>query len=325
MGGVGPHLLQERAAFRGAALRQEGAAQPHPGEVGLGRVEAREGHRPQRRDRVGGAPRGQQRVAAVEEERSPLRSAPCGKLAGEGDEARPGRGGLRGNGVLAVEPVEGRGGRGAIAEGEVRVAEAEQGGRCLPRAGRDDLLEGGHGDGELPRLLEELNRPRERRAGDGTRGFVPRGEVGAGGGVRLAQGLLRAPEREQGVIPQQGPLDVRVRQLGEGVRGAARFDEAQARQEPREAGCRGPRELVGHGDEHARRRGAVACGGVAQGLLGRVLGLGVQAPVRSPRGAGRGEEEEEAEAGNQEENAPYVDPRAVGSPPARMRTSSSWK
>ena len=152
-----------------------------------------------------------------------------------------------------------------------------------------------------------------------------RGEVGAGRGVRLAQRLLRAAEREQRVVPQQGPLDVRVRQVGERVRGAARFDEAQARQEPREAGRRGPRELLGHADERARRRGAVAHGGVAQGLLGRVLRFGVQPPDRSPRGAGRGEEQEEAEAGDQEESAPYVDPRAVGSPPARIRTSSSWK
>ena len=184
---------------------QEGPAQPHPGEVGLGRVEAREGHRPQRRDRVGGAPRGR---GARCRARGGARARSGALRAG----SRPARATrrarasvrLRGNRVLPVEPVEGRGGRGAIAEREVRVAEAEQGGRRLARAGRDDLLEGGHGGVELPRLLEELPRLRERRAGDGARGLVARGEVGAGRGVRLAQRLLRAAERERARGPGAG-------------------------------------------------------------------------------------------------------------------------
>ena len=295
----------------GAALREEGPAQPHPDEVRLGRVEARERHRPQRRDRVGRAPRGQERVAALEEEASPLRSAPRGKLAGEGDEARPGLLRLRGRRVLPVEPVEGRGGRGAIAEGEVGLPEAEQGGGRLARAGRDDLLEGGHGGFELSRLPEELPRLRERRARDGARGLVPRGEVGAGRGFALAQGLLRAAEREERVVPEEGPLDVRVRQLGERVGGAARFDEAQAREEPREAGRRGPREPLGDADERARRRRAVAHGGVAQRPprpcpARRRAGARRGPPRRRARrggGEGRGSRSRRARA--------YMDPRAA--------------
>ena len=67
MGRVGSHLDEERAAFPDAALREEGPAQPHPGEVGLGRAQARERHGPQRGDGLGGAPRGEQGTAALEQ------------------------------------------------------------------------------------------------------------------------------------------------------------------------------------------------------------------------------------------------------------------
>jgi len=68
-------------------------------------------------------------------------------------------------------------------------------------------------------------------------------------------------------------------------------------------------------------------------LVFEAMGHGALDAVNTPvlgadgslRGAGSGEEEEEADAGDQDERAPYVDPRAVGSPPARIRTSSSWK
>jgi len=114
-------------------------------------------------------------------------------------------------------------------------------------------------------------------------------------------------------------------QVGDRVGGAARLQEAQAHEKAPEAGRRGPRKLLGHGEEPIRGRRAIARRRVVQGRLGGVARVSLEAPRGRSPGAGRSEEEEKAEARDQDVREPYMGPRTLGSPPARIRTSSSWK
>ncbi len=78
----------------------------------------------------------------------------------------------------------------------------------------------------LPGADEELRGPGKRGAGErGSRAGAGR-EVGARRGVPQAQGLLGAPEGEERVVGDEGQLDVRVREVEDGVGGPAGLEEA---------------------------------------------------------------------------------------------------
>ena len=125
------------------------------------------------------------------------------------------------------------------------------------------------------------------------------------------------------MVAQQGALDVRVGELGEGLGGAARVEEAQAGGEVREAGRRRPGNCsdTAASASPARRPSRTAASRSAASAASAARRC--EPPAREPPRGGRGEEEQETEAGDQEERAPYMGPRALGSPPARIRTSSS--
>ena len=326
MGRVLRHLLEEGSALGRAPPDEKGAAEPDAREVGLRGGEARERHRAQHGHGLDRLPRGEEGDAAVEQEPGALGGASRRQVGGEGGETRPGLARRRGSRMLAVEPVEGGRRASPVAAREAGPPELEESVRSLARAGRGDLLErAGQRGVQRPSLPEESGRAREGGAGDGAGGLEARGEERQSGLVGAAQGLLRAAEGEERVVAEERSLHVGVRQLGDGIGGTSQVEKAQAGSEAGETGDLGAGEAIGHGGEGGGRRGAVPKRRLAKRGLGGVARLGPEAPVGALL-AGRCQQGEKGEGREQDGAlAPYMGPRALASPPARIRTSSSWK
>src|SRR3989304_3165977 len=130
---------------------------------------------------------------------------------------------------------------------------------------------------------------------------------------RRFPGFLRS--RELPVEPVEGGRPRRPRGFGGGEAGG----------EVGEAGGRRSRVLPRDTRERVRAGGGCGVGeGGAKRHLGGVSRHGMQGPPR-PRGGGR-ENDEDTEGGEQDlAGGAYAEPSAPGSPPARIRTSSSWK
>ena len=278
-------LVEQRQRVARARLREQHAREAHAREVGVGRPQRGERHRAQRLDRLARAARG---------ERAPCRArarawrAPPAVRAGSWSATAASRARAASAtgepGVLAVEPVEGGGRRGAIAARELRVAQSEQGLRQLARAGRDHLLERARRPrpgGRRPRAARAARG--QRAADDAAAGLGRRREVRARRGVGLAERLLRLAAGRESVVAQRRARDVRVRELGDRLGVPSQVEQAQARREVGEPGGGAVGVLARRGAQGVEAGGAVARGGVAQRGLGGVGRVAGEAPGRARR------------------------------------------
>jgi hypothetical protein len=119
-------------------------------------------------------------------------------------------------------------------------------------------------------------------------------------------------------------VDVGVREVGDGVGGAARVEEPEPGDEVREARRGRAGEPLGDGGEALGRRGPAVASAASRSAASAVSsGLRPEAPLRP--GRHRRGATSKPRLAIKTAAPPYMGPRAVGSPPARMRTSSSWK
>ena len=327
MGRVGRNLLEQAPAFasrrrgrggRGRDARGRGRPRPEAGSRPLPRGGRRS---PPSTDRRRGAPH---RARAGAGPASAAESG--GQERGQGGEAGPAFPGLGRGRVLAVETVEGRRGLGLLATGEVGATEIEEGRGRLTRAGR---------------------RHRSSAAGSLASGFGLRARSAAAAGratqATVPWARLRPRDRNGRPLrpargpPARGPRPMRRgrgggsagRPGGSGGAGRRLARPASRRRSP--AARRARPEASVPGKRWETDASAVAAWGSSRRAASRSCRFGgvprlrLQAPVgssrrRAPRGGrgGRGSR-------SRREPGPYMGPRAFGSPPARIRTSSSEK
>ncbi len=318
-----------------ANARQIGVfAARNPGQVGL-----------QVSRGVGVAPDPEEGQSLGQTPRGARALARRGQEGAQGGEASRGFARLLGGGVLAIEAIVG-GGRRVVASGRLlHLGELKQEPRRGAGALAEGPLEGGHGACRFVRLAPDFGRAGQglTREGAGAFGAARGCEEGLRRGVRLLERLLGAAEAEERVIEEQGLLDVRVSEEGDGVRRPVDVHEEETRRELREArrhGARIPARNLAQAGEGGSRSGEPGSGGerVTEGLLLRVVWGRLKPELTSlgalgrDRGNRRGQEGKRSEEGEAHVTRASFELTWVRGPTRRRppgsararRRSSSW-
>ena len=354
---LGPGRAREAVGHRLVGVRRAGAARPVAGEMerGLGRVRRGAGDLLQQGASLGRPAAGEERAAESHageiglglgagsragRPAGPRAPPSCGPRRAERCRARGGGGALarRARGPLRGEPDEPRraprgpsptcgysvSSRSNAAAAAARSPRA----RCAsPRSSRASGASRGQDAATCSRAgiaasgcparaksaaafgsaAQRERRPRSRAGA----------EVGPRRGIRLAQGLLGAAEREEGVVGHAGSAGRRrARAGGRRRRAGPRRGDASPASKVREAGGRGPRELPRDGGERRQPR---PCRRGEPPRAGRTPRCPAAPRARRqpgvPAGAGRGEKRGRRRGSRARGGRAYVGPRAAGSPP----------
>ena len=229
--------------------------------------------------------------------------------------------------MLPIEPVEGGGRGGAIAARELGLAEVEESGGRLARAGPRGLLERGH------RRLPAVARAARSSAAFGSAvqatalaGSVPAARYERAGVVPLAERLLR-PRRGRGARGRAGGSARRPAWVRWAIASAGR--PASTRRRPARRWPRPDDGVPGNWrDTAARAVGAAApsrCAASRRAASAESRGSAWRRHGEAPPAPGAARRTRRPRLAIKTCASPYIGPRALGSPPARMRTSSSWK
>ena len=204
-----------------------------------------------------------------------------------------------------------------------RRAELEQGLRGLLAARRDGTLEGR----ERQVFLTHAIRGARAAFGSPSHTTALPGSSAAASAAAAAGSSCPSASNAREAASQAWSrssdlVDVLVAELGERFGRTSGVQPLEPGREPREPARRGPGELLRHVAE--RQGGVVVQCGLSHRRLGRVARLRREAPASAWRPAWAAP----AAAGRRRprpRRGPYWRPRAAASPPARIRTSSSWK